>query len=196
MIQELVIASQNKEKVAELEYYTSSLMVKVHTLASLNIQLPPDLEAFSTYRENAHAKAHYAYEKTHLPILADDSGLEVESLGGIPGIHSARFSPEGSDDANRRLMLQKLQGKCREERKASFICVLCWITNNQTHYFEGRSEGYILEKELGKTGFGYDPIFFDPVLEKSYAQLSFTEKIAISHRGKALRQWIEFLKEN
>jgi XTP/dITP diphosphohydrolase len=194
MISEMIIASENQGKIKEIQYYAQELPIQIHTLTSLNIHLPEELEAFSDYHRNAQAKADYVYMRTGLSVLADDSGLEVDFLGGAPGVHSARYSSEGTSHANRRLLLENMKTVEDKDRSASFVCVLCWKNASDTLFFEGRSKGLILEKELGEKGFGYDPVFFDEEMKKTYAELSFEEKIGISHRGRALEKWLTYMK--
>jgi XTP/dITP diphosphohydrolase len=196
MITEMVIASENEGKIKEIQHFAKELMIQIHTLSSLNIQLPEELEAFSDYHSNAQAKANYVFMRTGLSVLADDSGLEVGSLEGAPGVHSARFSQEGTAQANRNLLLQRMIKIAPSDRSASFVCVLCWKTPEGSSFFEACSHGFILSKEQGEKGFGYDPLFFDEVLQKTYAELSFEEKIRISHRGKALNKWLNYMKES
>ncbi len=187
----MIIATQNAGKAKEIRYIAGKKIKNIQTLDQLGIILPENLEAFPDYQSNAMAKAQYVFNKTGIPVLADDSGLEVDALGSKPGIHSARYAPEGSDLANRNLLLDRLKGLCLEDRKASFVCILCWICPLGIYFFEGRSHGLILERAIGEKGFGYDPIFFDPNLKKTYAELSFEEKMEVSHRGKALEKWID-----
>lgn len=194
MITEMVIASENKGKIKEIQSFAQELSIQIHTLSSLNIHLPEELEAFSDYYSNAQAKADYVFMRTGLSVLADDSGLEVDSLGGAPGIHSARYSPEGTSQANRDLLLQNMKTVADKDRRATFVCVLCWKNETDTLFFEGCSEGLILDKEQGEKGFGYDPVFFDEDMKKTYAELSFDEKIKLSHRGKALEKWLTYMK--
>jgi len=194
MISEMIIASENQGKIKEIQYYAQELPIQIHTLTSLNIHLPDELEAFSDYHRNAQAKADYVFMRTGLSVLADDSGLEVDFLGGAPGVHSARYSSEGTSQANRRLLLENMKALEDKDRSASFICVLCWKNASDTLFFEGRSFGTILEKEQGEKGFGYDPVFFDEEMKKTYAELSFEEKISTSHRGRALEKWLAYMK--
>ncbi len=194
MIPEAVIASANEGKVKEIRHLASAHISQLFTLKDLDIELPDGLEAFNTYQQNAMAKASYVFERTCLPVLADDSGLEVAFLKGGPGVKSARYAPEGTEYANRKLLLKTINHAPKTLRKATFVCVLCWLNKDGIHYFEAKSEGIILEKEIGEHGFGYDPVFYDENLQKTYAQLSFEEKLRISHRGKALKTWIKYLQ--
>ena len=195
MILEMVIASENQGKIKEIQHFAQELKIQIHTLSSLNIQLPEELEAFSDYHRNAQAKADYVFMRTGLSVLSDDSGLEVDSLEGAPGVHSARFSQEGTAQANRSLLLQRLEKIAPSDRSASFVCVLCWKTLEGSSFFKASSHGFILSKERGEKGFGYDPLFFEEVLQKTYAELSFEEKIRVSHRGKALEKWLTYMKD-
>jgi XTP/dITP diphosphohydrolase len=148
-----------------------------------------------TFTENARKKAIGYAKATGLWTLADDSGLVIDALGGQPGVKSARFS--GHKDANRGLLdhknmakvLKLLQGAPKEKRKARFVCRLCLATPEKVLIeTEGKLEGVIAESEAGENGFGYDPIFFVPKLNKTVAQMDSVEKNAISHRGNAIRK--------
>ncbi len=189
----MTIATHNLGKAKEIRHIAGKKIEYIQTLNEIGINLPENLEIFHDYKGNALAKAKYIFDRTGFPVLADDSGLEVDALEGKPGIHSARYAPEGNDHANRDLLLDHLKGLPLDQRKASFVCVLCWICSSGTYFFEGRSHGLILDKTIGNKGFGYDPIFFDPQLKKTYAELCFEEKMGVSHRGKALEKWIHFL---
>ncbi len=192
-MKQLLVATRNRGKIKEIRALLDGLVEDVLCVADL-ADLPETVEDGATFAENALKKAREACNATGLPTLADDSGLEVDSLGGAPGIHSARYSPEGTSQANRHLLLQNMKALAGKDRRAAFVCVLCWKNETDTLFFEGYSEGLILDKEQGEKGFGYDPVFFDEEMKKTYAELSFEEKISISHRGKALEKWLTYMK--
>ena len=156
----------------------------------------------ATFAENARKKALGYAKQTGLWTIADDSGLVVDALGGAPGVKSARFS--GEKEPNRKLLdhknmakvLKLLEDVPKEKRKARFVCCLCLASPEKVLIeTEGRLEGFIAEKEIGENGFGYDPIFFVPHLNKTVAQLTREEKNVISHRGNAIRKLKPLLKE-
>ncbi|HIY14290.1 MAG TPA: RdgB/HAM1 family non-canonical purine NTP pyrophosphatase, partial [Candidatus Alistipes cottocaccae] len=148
-----------------------------------------------TLEGNASQKAHYLHDRTGLDCFADDTGLEVEALGGAPGVHSARYATDGHDfAANNRLLLKNLEGV--ENRRARFRTVISLILNGEEHLFEGRVEGRILDRETGHEGFGFDPLFVPDGCERSFAEMSAEEKNAVSHRGRAVRKLAAWLHEN
>ena len=155
-----------------------------------------------TFAENARKKAVGYAKQTGLWTIADDSGLVIDALGGEPGVKSARFS--GAKDKDRKLLdhknmakvLKLLEGAPKEKRTTRFVCCLCLASAEKVLIeTEGKLEGVIAEKEMGTNGFGYDPIFFVPKLNKTVAQLTREEKNAISHRGNAIRKLKPLLKE-
>lgn len=149
-------------------------------------------ETQPTIQGNALQKARYLYERTGLDCFADDTGLEVEALGGAPGVRSARYATDGHDfAANNRLLLQNLAGK--ENRRAQFRTVIALILNGEEHLFEGIAEGRIIEAERGAEGFGYDPLFMPDGSGKTFAEMNADEKNAVSHRGRAVRKLAAYL---
>lgn len=194
MIQKIVLASKNKGKYKEIKYILDPLSIEVLTLDDLKIDLPDSVEIHSDYYENAKEKCLFVANYTDLPILADDSGLEIDSLGGKPGILSARYAGTGIDSDNRQKVLHEMIEIQDPERSAKFICVICLLYIKEFYYFEGISFGKILFQEIGENGFGYDSIFYSKELQKSYGLLNFEEKMKISHRGIALRKLAEYLK--
>ena len=149
-------------------------------------------ETQPTLEGNALQKARYLYERTGLDCFADDTGLEVEALGGAPGVHSARYATDGHDfAANNRLLLRNLAGK--ENRRARFRTVISLILDGEEHLFEGIVEGHIAQCASGSEGFGYDPLFIPEGSAKTYAEMDPAEKNALSHRGRAVRKLAEFL---
>ncbi len=153
------------------------------------------LEPFETFEENAASKAHYFAGLTGMATVADDSGLEVEALGGRPGVRSRRFAPPGGypgldqDEANNRHLLERLDGVPPARRGARYVCVACLVipASGTAVHFRGEAPGRILTRARGPGGFGYDPIFLDERTARSYAELSADEKNARSHRGTAFR---------
>lgn len=151
-------------------------------------------EEQDTLEGNASQKAHYLHERTGMDCFADDTGLEVEALGGAPGVHSARYATDGHDfAANNRLLLRNLEG-CGN-RQARFRTVIALILGGEEHLFEGIVEGRIDTREAGCGGFGYDPLFIPDGFACSFAEMSAEEKNAVSHRGRAVRKLAEFLHE-
>lgn len=191
---ELVVATRNAGKLKEIRR-----LLEARNVTVLGLDQFPDApeveEDGDTFRANAAKKAQEVALDTGLPCLADDSGLMVEALAGRPGVHSARFSGvDASDASNNRKLLEMMAPVPIDERRAAFCCVmaLC-IPGQPTHFFEGRVEGVILDKEQGDGGFGYDPLFWLPEFDCSMAELPLDIKNQISHRGHALRQVVEFL---
>lgn len=151
-------------------------------------------ETQPTLEGNALQKARYLYERTGLDCFADDTGLEVEALGGAPGVHSARYATDGHDfAANNRLLLQNLAGE--ENRRARFRTVVALILGGREYLFEGVVEGQIIDRETGHEGFGYDPLFRPDGYDRTFAQMTTEEKNAVSHRARAVRKLATFLHE-
>lgn len=151
-------------------------------------------ETQPTLEGNALQKARYLYERTGLDCFADDTGLEVEALGGAPGVHSARYATDGHDfAANNRLLLQNLAEE--ENRRARFRTVVALILGGREYLFEGVVEGQIIDRETGHEGFGYDPLFRPDGYDRTFAQMTTEEKNAVSHRARAVRKLAAFLHE-
>ncbi|MBO0798148.1 MAG: RdgB/HAM1 family non-canonical purine NTP pyrophosphatase [Blastocatellia bacterium] len=194
-MRDLLIATSNKDKIAEIYEILAGLDLHLLSLDDLPQYPPPVEETANTFLENAVIKAEYYQTKTGLISLADDSGLEVDALGGRPGVYSARYGGEGKTSAQRiALLLEEL--KESEKRTARFVCCVAIAGLGRTETFTGRCEGLIASSPSGARGFGYDPIFFDPQLGRTFAELSREEKAARSHRGKALREVRKFLIDN
>ncbi len=193
----LVIATENKHKGEELaSILRQEMEIDVRTLADFpGVKLPP--ETGSTYRENAVQKALAAAKATGHWAMGDDSGLEVDALGGAPGLYSARFAGEGVTYAdNRKKLLDQLGDRPDDQRTARFICTIAIASpDGKVEVVEGRCEGRITRGEAGGGGFGYDPIFFLPTHDKTFAEISPEEKNRISHRGRAVRAAISLLKK-
>jgi XTP/dITP diphosphohydrolase len=158
-------------------------------------------ETGHSFAENAAQKALCCAAHTQALVFADDSGLEVEALGGAPGIHSARYAgPHATDEQNRARLLESLRGlriPPGERPRARFVCVVALaVPGRLLASFEGTAEGEILEAPRGTGGFGYDPLFYFPALGRTFAELSAAEKLRHSHRGKAFRQLLQWLEEH
>ena len=191
MTKSLIFATGNRHKLQEVQ----SLLAEGFALrclkdVGLDVEIP---ETAGTLQGNALQKALYVYERTGEACFADDTGLEIDALGGAPGVYSARYAGEAKDDAaNVRKVLDELRGVT--DRKARFRTVIAYIDPaGETHFFEGTVEGEILEQPVGEEGFGYDPIFRPEGFARSFAQLSMDEKNAVSHRGRALRAFTNYL---
>lgn len=193
----LVLATNNKDKVREMKNLLRDLPVEILTAADFD-DFPEIEETGTTLEENAVLKAEGIFRATGLPSLADDSGLEVDYLNGAPGVYSSRYAGPGCtyDDNNRKLLMA-MAGVPREQRTARFRCVIAiCFGQGDTQIVEGKAEGYITEKKSTATnGFGYDPVFFYPPHDKTFAELTLDEKNAISHRGLALKAAREILRE-
>lgn len=187
---DLLIATKNKGKIKELKKMFESFKINIKTLDDFNID---DVEETgTTFHENALIKAKYGFQKTGLLTIADDSGLEVDYLNGEPGVYSARYAGYNkSDDERINFLLDKLKNAKADERNARFKCVICLYGNENIKYYEGVWEGEILFAKQGENGFGYDPVFFDKILNKTAAELPENEKAIYSHRGKAINCFID-----
>lgn len=195
-MKQIVLASHNAGKLEELRELLSALDIEVISQEDFGIHEIE--ESGLTFIENALLKARHASRLSGLPALADDSGLCVDAMAGAPGLHSARYAgAEGLAEANIRKLLGALDGVPDEKRTAHFHCTLALIRHPEDPapvVCEGYWYGRILSQPRGEGGFGYDPIFLDPVFNRSAAELSSTEKAAVSHRGQALRQLIATLR--
>ncbi len=180
----LVIATKNKGKSREIRQILSGQPVIVMDLADFP-GVPDAPEDGDTFDENAYSKASFYARILGLPVLADDSGLCVEALGGKPGTRSARFAD--TDEERCQKILDALKGE--KNRKAAFECVISIaVPSGAALTYEGRCEGIIAQAPSGENGFGYDPIFYYPPAQKTFAELSSEEKNRVSHRGRALAQ--------
>ena len=188
-----IIATHNKKKCAEMQRILSPLGIEVATADMLGITLTDAEETGTTFEENAYIKAYSGCMESGLPCIADDSGLEVDCLGGEPGVYSARYAGEhGNDKANNDKLLKKLDGVEYEKRTARFVCCVCvHFPDGRYLVVRGKCEGKIGIEEKGEGGFGYDPLFYYPPFERSFAQLSMEEKNSVSHRGRAVKALME-----
>ena len=191
-MRKLIFATNNAHKLGEVQ----DLLGDAFTLVTLReCGITEDIpETADTLEGNALQKARYVYEKTGLDCFADDTGLEVDALGGAPGVHSARYATDGHDfAANNRLLLKNLEGV--PDRTARFRTVIALILDGVEYTFEGRVEGTIATAESGSEGFGYDPLFVPSGEIITFAQMSAEAKNAISHRGRAVAKLVNFLKD-
>lgn len=191
----VVLATRNKGKIREFTAAFEELGFTVWTIDDIVDIMEPE-ETGSTFLENAEMKALYYAEACGLPCVADDSGLEVDALGGAPGVLSARYAGDhGNDEANNQRLVEELAEVPAEERTARYQCALVWATPaGQVVSATGSCEGRIQLTPMGKGGFGYDPYFYIPKLKTTMANISMEQKQAISHRGKALRALVEQLR--
>ena len=192
----VVLATLNPGKVRELARLLGDLPIELVDLADVpGASLPPETGA--TYVENALIKARAAHRLTGHAALGDDSGLEVEALGGAPGLHSARFGGPGLDDAGRvTLLLEHLRAVPAGKRSARFRCVIALVDESGgERAVEGVAEGEIAAAPRGDGGFGYDPVFFYPPLGRTFGELSDRDKERVSHRGLAARAARALLRE-
>ena len=190
----LVLASQNKKKIKEMNEILAQLGVEVMSQAEAGVNMEVD-ETGTTFEENSLLKAKAVMEASGLPAIADDSGLCVDALNGAPGVYSARYGGEGLDDVGRyKLLLENMRGQM--PRTAKFVSVItCCFPGGDVITARGECPGTIAYAPMGEGGFGYDPVFFVPGLKKTFAQLTAEEKNAISHRGKALEIFKEKLED-
>ena len=185
----LVIATANPGKLREFRVLLAGLPFDLLAQAELGVVAPP--ETGTTFLDNALSKARHAARLTGTAAIADDSGLEVDALGGAPGVHSARYAGAGADEAaNNAKLVAALEGVPMPSRRARYRCALVYLegpSDPSPTIAEGLWEGYILDKPRGSRGFGYDPYFWLPELGATAAQLEPEEKNRLSHRGAAMR---------
>ncbi|HJE51378.1 MAG TPA: RdgB/HAM1 family non-canonical purine NTP pyrophosphatase [Tessaracoccus flavescens] len=198
MPEQVVLATNNPKKLAELRRILNSAGLPVEVLGLRDVATYPEPEETErTFEGNAFLKATAACRATGLVAVADDSGLEVEELNDMPGVRSARWAgPACDDEDNNQLLLAQLDGVPAERRKARFVCALAMVTpEGDRKVWHGRMPGRIAETCEGEGGFGYDPIFVPAGLPVTSAELTAEEKDSISHRGIAVRAFVAFLKE-
>jgi len=189
---EIVFASNNKNKIKEIQILLSS---KIQLLSLEDIGCSEDIpETADTIEGNAIQKANYVTQKYGYDCFADDTGLEIDILGGEPGVFSARYAGQQRNaNDNMDKVLTNLKDKA--SRKANFKTVICLNFQGQQHLFTGRIDGEISTEKIGTNGFGYDPIFVANGYTKTFAELTIEEKSAISHRGLAVKQLVDFLQK-
>lgn len=190
-MREIVFATNNAHKMEEVAAMLGS-EYRLVTLRECGIteEIP---ENEPTIEGNALQKARYVHERTGGDCFADDTGLEVDALNGAPGVHSARYATDGHDfEANMRLLLRNMEGKT--DRQARFRTVIALILDGEEYLFEGVVEGRITEQPAGDHGFGYDPVFVPEGETETFAEMSAERKNAISHRGRAVRKFADFMR--
>lgn len=194
----LLLATRNAGKLAELQRLLESAVPGVEVLGLRDVEEYPEApETGATFAENALLKAREAVRHTGLPAVADDSGLAVDALNGMPGVLSARWSgSHGDDDANTALLLGQLADVPDERRGAAFVCAAALVTPDGTErVLEREWRGTVVREKRGSNGFGYDPVFVPAGLERTSAELSPAEKDARSHRGQAFAALVPVLAE-
>jgi XTP/dITP diphosphohydrolase len=186
----LVIATRNKGKTAEIRDLLNAFPITIKNLDDFG-PIPEVVEDGDTFDENAYKKASFTARVLGFPALSDDSGLSVAALNGAPGVQSARYAgPDATDGQRCNKLLAALENQ--SNRSAAFECVISIaVPTGQALTYEGRCEGTILQTPSGANGFGYDPVFFYPPLNKTFAQLTMAEKSRVSHRGRALQEFLD-----
>ncbi|HKL10537.1 MAG TPA: RdgB/HAM1 family non-canonical purine NTP pyrophosphatase [Clostridia bacterium] len=187
-MKKMVLASQNKHKLKEIEKITKDFGISLITMAEAGLGDLDVVEDSDTFEGNSEKKAREVMEASGLPAIADDSGLMVDALGGDPGVYSARFSGPGATyESNNKKLLELMKDVPEDKRTARFVSVITVVfTDGIKIVARGEIEGRIAFEEKGESGFGYDPLFYVPEKGKTFAQLSDDEKNAISHRANAL----------
>lgn len=195
MVRKLLVATHNKHKLSEIKSIMNREGVEVELISLFDLHDFEDIpEDGDTLEDNALQKARVVSARHGIDCFADDTGLEVDALDGAPGVYSARYA--GSEcDANNNIEKLLLALMHEEERAARFRTVVALILDDKEYLFEGKVEGDILREREGQNGFGYDPIFLPNGSDKSFAEMSDSEKNAISHRGRAIQALTTFLKE-
>jgi XTP/dITP diphosphohydrolase len=204
----IMIATSNAGKLRDFAGAAASLDIEIASIPNFT-SLPVVVEDGLTFEENARKKAEsYSRAVPGEIVLADDSGLEVDALKGAPGVHSARYAADAphlmdnntDDEANNARLLRELKDVPADKRTGRFVCVIAAARDGQTlNVFRGEAEGTILNRPRGTNGFGYDPLFYFPPIEKAFAELTPEEKAQYSHRGAAFRQflaWYQATKNN
>ncbi len=199
----VLIATSNPGKLRDFAGAAAAYGVAIAGIPNFS-SLPPVIEDGKTFEANARKKAEaYSQAVPGELVLADDSGLEIDALRGAPGVHSARYAADEphaaecntDDELNNARVLRELRNVPSEKRTARFVCVIAAARDGQTlGIFPGTAEGIILEAPRGSNGFGYDPLFFSPAIEKTFAELSAEEKSRYSHRGAAFRSFLDWCR--
>ncbi len=197
----VLIATSNPGKLRDFAGAAKTFGIEIASLPNFS-SLAPVVEDGLTFEANARKKAEfYSLHAAGQMVLADDSGLEVDALGGAPGVHSARYAAEEphkaesntDDEANNARVIRELAKVPPERRTGRFVCVIAAARDGKTlSVFHGRAEGVILDRPRGSNGFGYDPLFYFPQIQKTFAELTAEEKAQYSHRGAAFRQFLEW----
>ncbi|NOS85723.1 MAG: XTP/dITP diphosphatase [Ignavibacteria bacterium] len=192
-MKKIFIASTNKGKISEIRSYLAPMGYELFSLLD-NPGIPDIEETGLTFEENALIKAKAVFDVVKIPVLADDSGLEVDLLGGRPGVYSARYSGEGATDEKNVTKLLNELGDNVKNRTARFRCVIALYDGMNERFFDGVCEGNITFHPKGKDGFGYDPVFMPIGYQQTFSELGVDVKNTISHRGKALLSLVKFLE--
>ncbi len=194
-MEKFIVATGNSGKIAEIKRILKDLPFKVVTMSDAGFEGDIE-ETGSTFEENALIKAEAVHSRTGGYVMADDSGLMVDYLNGMPGVFSSRFAGETADDNERnRRILELMEGVPFSSRNAKFVCAIAVVNPDGSHFIvKDICEGYIGTEKKGSNGFGYDPVFYMPEYGKTTAEMSPDEKNAVSHRGKALKKMIFELK--
>ena len=195
-MKELIVATKNKGKVRELQDLLAPFDIQVLSLLDLP-QAPEIVEDGNTFRANAAKKAVTIALATGKPVMGEDSGLEVDALGGRPGVHSARYSdPGATDEKNNDKLLVELSGVSLEKRTARYRCAIAFADKDGlVDVVEGACEGLIATGRRGTNGFGYDPLFYIPQYQKTFGELPLSVKQGMSHRAQACRQFLKLLEK-
>ena len=193
----VVFATGNAGKVKEVKEKLKLLGIEVISLKELKEEIEPPEETGSSFLENAYQKATYYAERLNLPVIAEDSGLIVEALGGLPGVKSARFAGENAtDEENNALLIRKLKELGVTESPAKYVSFFVFSYPERFGLWsEGEVKGKVTVNPKGSGGFGYDPLFVPQGYDRTMAELSMDEKNKISHRGKALEKFVRLLKD-
>lgn len=194
----LMVGTRSPGKTGEIRELFAGLPFQLWFPADLHFERLPeeqDLERSLSYAENAAAKARYYATRAGLPAVADDSGIEVDALGGAPGPRSARWSASGGDGENNALLLEQLAGVPDARRSARYRCVVAFLATPSSvpEIVEATCDGFILTEPRGSGGFGYDPLFYCPELHMTFGEAPASAKHRVSHRGRAFRALIEVL---
>jgi len=196
-IKTIVLASYNLNKAEEIQVLLGN---KFNVITQQAFDIPPIEETGSTFHENALLKAKNVFNIVNLPVIGDDSGLEVSALNNQPGIYSSRFAgTDASDDENIDKLLREMHNTYGTKREARFRCVIACLGakgSDQPIFFEGEWSGYIAQERIGNNGFGYDPVFVDLASSHTAAELSAVQKNTISHRGKAVQSLKLYLENS
>ena len=195
----ILIASNNTHKISEIQKILNlRYKDKFELLSPNDLSLTLDVdESANDLEGNAELKAKAFFEAAKIPVIADDTGLEIDALNGEPGVYSARFAGENANDSqNRHKVLGLMKDVPDNKRTARFRTVICYIDSNHTAFIEGNCDGKIIKEEHGDAGFGYDPIFMPEGFDRTFAEMTADEKNYISHRGKAIRNFADWLKSN
>lgn len=190
---EIILASNNQNKLREIKQKLAKFNINVISQKEAGIDIDVE-ETGKTFKDNAIIKAEAIYNIVKKPVLADDSGLEIDYLDGAPGVYSHRFCP-GTDEDRYNKALKLLEGVPEEKRTARYRCAVCFIDENgKKHIFEDKAEGIIGLEPKGTNGFGFDPIVISIDQGKTFAELSPDEKNEISHRGKAIAKFVQYIE--